>query len=221
MRVLALVTDAFGGYGGIAQYNRDFLTALSQSAFVREIVVLPRLGHADPSEGVAKVSQLAPVEGKVAYVLATLAAAARKDPFDLLFCGHIHAAPLAAFLGRTSRVPVWLQTHGIDAWERPAKALRVAIERSTLITTVSRYTRRRMLEWCDIHPARVRVLPNTVRPMFSPGPDNANVRAKLDLSDRKSSLQFRVSARRISIKDTPRSSGPCRQCCVHIRTWFT
>jgi hypothetical protein len=22
---LALVTDAFGGYGGIAQYNRDFL----------------------------------------------------------------------------------------------------------------------------------------------------------------------------------------------------
>ena len=27
LRVLALVTDAFGGYGGIAQYNRDFLSA--------------------------------------------------------------------------------------------------------------------------------------------------------------------------------------------------
>ena len=26
LRVLALVTDAFGGRGGIAQYNRDFLS---------------------------------------------------------------------------------------------------------------------------------------------------------------------------------------------------
>ena len=29
LRVLALVTDAFGGHGGIAQYNRDFLSALA------------------------------------------------------------------------------------------------------------------------------------------------------------------------------------------------
>jgi hypothetical protein len=27
--MLALVTDAFGGHGGIAQYNRDFLHALA------------------------------------------------------------------------------------------------------------------------------------------------------------------------------------------------
>ncbi len=35
MRILALVTDAFGGYGGIAQYNRDFLAALSSSRHVK------------------------------------------------------------------------------------------------------------------------------------------------------------------------------------------
>src|SRR5437016_4368211 len=29
LRILALVTDAFGGHGGIAQYNRDFLSALA------------------------------------------------------------------------------------------------------------------------------------------------------------------------------------------------
>ena len=32
MRVLALVSEAFGGYGGIAQYNRDLFTAMSAFA---------------------------------------------------------------------------------------------------------------------------------------------------------------------------------------------
>ena len=46
-KVLALVTDAFAGRGGIAQYNRDFLMALSASYEVR---VLPR--HApDANQG--------------------------------------------------------------------------------------------------------------------------------------------------------------------------
>ena len=39
--MLALVTDAFGGRGGIAQYNRDFLAALA-SAGRSKVVVLPR-----------------------------------------------------------------------------------------------------------------------------------------------------------------------------------
>ncbi len=186
MRVLALVTDAFGGYGGIAQYNRDFLTALSQSKHVSEIVVLPRVGHCSTFELAPKVNQLSPVKSKAAYSLAAFTTAVRKKaPLDLLFCGHIYTAPLAAFLGKSLKAPVWLQTHGIDAWERPAKALRLAVERSALITTVSRYTRRRMLEWSNIDPFRVRVLPNTVRPIFLPGEDNAEVRAKYHLSRKK------------------------------------
>ena len=42
MRVLALVTDAFGGFGGIAQYNRDLLCALSAPPGAAEIDILPR-----------------------------------------------------------------------------------------------------------------------------------------------------------------------------------
>jgi len=49
LRVLALVTDAFGGHGGIAQYNRDFLSALAECEGVGEVIVLPRAG-AVPSE---------------------------------------------------------------------------------------------------------------------------------------------------------------------------
>jgi hypothetical protein len=44
--ILALVTDAFGGRGGIAQYNRDFLAAFASAE--SEVVVLPR--HAPDAE---------------------------------------------------------------------------------------------------------------------------------------------------------------------------
>jgi phosphatidyl-myo-inositol dimannoside synthase len=170
VRVLALVTDAFGGYGGIAQFNRDFISGLAMSGHVSEVVILPRIGSADSSDIPRKVSQLAPINNKARYSIAACCAATRHGPFDLIFCGHINAAPLGWTLGRVLKVPVWLQTHGVDAWERPSWLTRAAAERSALITTVSRYTRRRMLQWARIDPGCVRILPNTVRPMFSPGP---------------------------------------------------
>ena len=50
MNLLALVTDAFGGQGGIAQYNRDLLTALSADRSAGRILVIPRHGSAAGSE---------------------------------------------------------------------------------------------------------------------------------------------------------------------------
>ena len=46
--MLAIVTDAFGGRGGIAQYNRDFLGALAEAGAVSSITVVPRLAPEPP-----------------------------------------------------------------------------------------------------------------------------------------------------------------------------
>lgn len=43
LRMLMLATDAHGGFGGIAQYNRDVLDALSTLDQVARVVVVPRL----------------------------------------------------------------------------------------------------------------------------------------------------------------------------------
>ena len=42
MRILFLAADAFGGVGGIAKYNRDFLRALCAAPEVSEVVAVPR-----------------------------------------------------------------------------------------------------------------------------------------------------------------------------------
>jgi hypothetical protein len=83
MRLLALVTDAFGGLGGIARYNQDLMLALTQSDRVSEIVVLPR-SAAPVSDVPAKVRQVAPSAGRVAWSARALALAAQQR-FDAVF----------------------------------------------------------------------------------------------------------------------------------------
>jgi phosphatidylinositol alpha-1,6-mannosyltransferase len=170
MRVLALVTDAFGGVGGIAQYNRDILNALARCAGDRRIVVLPRHGSAGRSGPPPGVRQLPPRRGKLAYALAASHAALTEGPFEAVFCGHLHMAPLGAAVARMLGVPLWLQLHGVEAWDGLACTQRWAARHAALITAVSRYTRRRFLRCADIDPSRVRVLPNTVDASFAPGP---------------------------------------------------
>jgi phosphatidylinositol alpha-1,6-mannosyltransferase len=88
----------------------------------------------------------------------------------LIFCGHLFMAPLAAVIAQVLRVPLWVQVHGIEAWRELSALHRRSVQTATIVTSVSRYTRRRLLEWVGIDPARVKVLPNSVDPQYHPGP---------------------------------------------------
>jgi phosphatidylinositol alpha-1,6-mannosyltransferase len=170
LRILALVTDAFGGHGGIAQYNRDFLSALARCDRVDDVIVLPRFRARSVGTLPAAVQQLCPVEGRLAYSLRALWTAIRRQPIDLVFCGHLFIAPLAAVIARVLNIPLWVQVHGIEAWRELSALQRRSVESATIITSVSRYTRRRLLQCVGTDPARVKVLPNTVGPQYRPGP---------------------------------------------------
>jgi phosphatidyl-myo-inositol dimannoside synthase len=170
LRVLALVTDAFGGHGGVAEYNRHFLSSLAACDTIGEVIVLPRVGAISPGALPSNVRQLLPVQGRVAYSLASLRAAKAHQPIDIVFCGHLFMAPLAATISNLLRAPLWVQVHGVDAWDELSSLYRRPVETAALITSVSRYTRRRLLEWVGIDPVRVKVLPNTVDPRYQPGP---------------------------------------------------
>ncbi len=169
LRILALVTDAFGASGGIAQYNRDLLGALAKSQAVGQIVVLPRVGIADESMP-NKVVQLPERSGKLAYTAAAALAMRNSGPFDVIFCGHVYTAPLAALMARRASIPLWLQLHGIEAWPRPGRFVCWGVQQAVLVTAVSRHTRRLFLAWAPVPPATVKVLPNTVDERFCPGP---------------------------------------------------
>lgn len=185
LRILALVTDAFGGYGGIARYNQDLLGALAASSEVSDIVVLPRHGGCSSNELPKKVSQTRPKAGRLAFASNALFQAISRGPFDIVFCGHIYMSPLAEVASKILKRPMWLQLHGIDAWDPLGPLVRGASESARLITVVSRYTRHRFLEWADVLPERVRVLPNTFAPAFAAGAKPYRLIDRLDLRGRK------------------------------------
>ena len=185
LRVFALVTDAYGAGGGIAQYNRDFFSALEACAHVDEIVVLARTGRLATTEAPSKVKPLAIRHGRVAFSLQAIQAIRQAEPFDLIFCGHLFMAPLAALLSKISGVPIWLQLHGIEAWKAPGRFQQWAALQSTLVTAVSRYTRRRFLSWSTTPPENVKVLPNTVEARFTPGAKSRNILDRYALNGKK------------------------------------
>jgi phosphatidylinositol alpha-1,6-mannosyltransferase len=178
--VLALVTDAWGGRGGIAQYNRDFLGAIAPTTALR---VLPR--HApDPVTGLpVGAMQAPPRAGRWRYAVAALLDALWHRP-DIVFCGHLYMAPLAAVIARLCKAKLIVQAHGIEAWPRPSRAVRWATERADLVLAVSRYTRAQVLSWAAIEPERVSVLPNTVSGCFTPG-DRREARRRFEIGDQR------------------------------------
>jgi phosphatidylinositol alpha-1,6-mannosyltransferase len=180
--ILALVGDAFGGRGGIAQYNQDFLTAVAESGVASAIKVLPRLAP-DPAIPPETITQLGSRRQRIVYSLEALGLAL-SERFDIVFCGHLFMASLAWKIARLKGSKLIIQTHGIEAWPKPSLFQQRALEAADLVLCVSRYTRNAVLKWASISPERVVVLPNTVRDVFVPG-DDGGIREELGVQGKR------------------------------------
>ena len=178
--VLALITDAFGGRGGIAQYNRDFLSALASAG--SKIVALPR--HAPDAEKPTDGIEQHPAKfARLPYSWSVVVEALRLKP-DIIFCGHVYMAPLGWIAAKITSAKLVVQTHGIEAWPRPFRLERWACEQAAMILSVSRHTRARVLDWAAIPPERVVVVPNTVDDCYTPG-DGTALRCEWQLEGKK------------------------------------
>ena len=187
MRVLALLTDAYGSTGGIAAVNRDLLAAVAGAPEVDRVVVLPRV-QPGPAEGVpdgVDVREDA-AGGKGRYLGALAGLLARDRRFGLVVCGHTHLLPFAAFAARVCAAPVVLVVHGIEAW-RPTthRAANRLAGRVAHAVAVSELTRGRFCAWSGLPEARVTVVPNAVDlGAFTPGPRPAALAARYGLGGR-------------------------------------
>jgi phosphatidylinositol alpha-1,6-mannosyltransferase len=178
-RILALVSDGYGSGGGISRYNQDLLEALADGEC--SIVILPRHGRTGGEALPTGIEQLPPVNSRLLYSIAALSLALRRRPFDLVFCGHAFIAPLAWCIARMLGARYWLQAHGTEIRLDRRGAVRRAIEAADMVTTVSRNTRRHLLAWTNLSPRHTRVLPDTVRDVFTPGPPSPALVERLKL----------------------------------------
>ena len=118
MHVQMLLTDGFGGFGGISRFNRDFLSALNVCPSVERVYALPRLIPEPIEETIpeAVVYERRAARGRASYALAVMRRALRGPRTDLVICGHINLLPLAWIAARLARARLVLVIHGYEAW---------------------------------------------------------------------------------------------------------
>jgi len=161
LRILLLTTDAYGGHGGIALYNRDIVEALAQMEQVSEVVVVPRtMPHATGviPEKVTLLTEAA--RGKIRFVVSAVGAA--RQHYDLVICGHINLLPLAVFLNLVIRAPLALMVYGIDVWRPRSAFVKKWVKRVDAVWSISDITRSRMNAWAELSANRYAILPNAV-----------------------------------------------------------
>jgi phosphatidylinositol alpha-1,6-mannosyltransferase len=177
------MTDAYGGYGGIAQYNRDLLSALSVAPGVRSIEVLPRLAP-DPLGPLPDgVIQHQPHLNKLHYAFAAFAKA-QANPPDIVINGHLYHGPLSRLIARQAGARMISQLHGTEVWHPLRKRHIAPLVQSDVVLTVSRDTLGRLRDQILCEPDNGVVLANTVQLEFKPG-DRDAARARFGLGNEK------------------------------------
>jgi glycosyltransferase involved in cell wall biosynthesis len=186
MRILLLTPDAFGGHGGIAQYNRDLLTALSAISDVEEIVAVPRFAPLHVGTLPPKLTHhVEGLGGKIRYTWAVFKVLRRR--FDLVICGHINLLSLAWLASVRARVPLVLLVYGIDVWQ-PHKSIltRMLLRRVDAVWSISEITRDKMIAWSKLSNERFHILPNAIDlDYYAMVPKDAALVARYGLSGRK------------------------------------
>lgn len=188
MRVLVLTTDAFGVRGGIAQYNRDFLTSLCSHPRCQEVVVIPR--YAPGPLGVLPRKLRFVTRGlnsKLKYAETVFLEVVGNATFDLVVCGHINLLPFTYFASRWHHAPLVLMIYGIDAWQPHRSLLINALaKKAGSVVSISKITLDKFLAWSASRESSHHVIPNAIDlDRFKPGQKSQALVEKYRLSGKR------------------------------------
>jgi glycosyltransferase involved in cell wall biosynthesis len=179
MKVLALLTDAYGGYGGIAKFNRDLLNSLALIPEIEEITAIPFFKPFTLEQTPPKINFLTQgLNNRMRYFW-TAWKALRNNKYEILICGHINLLPLAWLLGRQFQKKVLLM-HGLEAWQAPQGFLKMrALRTFEHFVAVSEVTQKRFISWSHTQNHHWFILPNCIDlNEYQPAPINIDLATK-------------------------------------------
>jgi asparagine synthase (glutamine-hydrolysing) len=188
--ILMLVSDAFGGFGGIAKFNRDFINALCACPTIERVTVVPRIASQETGALPAKLTYVtSALAGKTHFVRSALQQAQqlRRDSRNpVVICGHINLLPAAVAVCKLCGGQLYLIVHGIEAWKAlHNRTVNACLRFVDHFIAVSSVTRRRFLRWSGLRQDGGMILPNSVDlAFFTPGDKPADLLDRYALNNR-------------------------------------
>ncbi len=186
LRIVMLATDAFGGFGGIAKFNRDFLTALGGLDDVGHLRVLPRTISTPPALPPGIVFERSAAANALSFAWRVFVCLLRHDRINLVICGHRNLLPLAFALARLRGAYLALVGHGVEAWGPSRnRVVNWLSGRIDAFVSVSQVTAVRYGGWSG-YEGDVFIMPNCVDlARFRPGPKDAVLMRRYGLGEGK------------------------------------
>ena len=166
MKSLILCTDAYGGRGGIALYNRNFIRAVSEHPGMEEVVVVPRKIYYKLEKIPENVVHFrAASKNKLIYILSAIFLCFRKRSIDIIFCTHLHLLPVAMLCKLRFGCRVHLLVFGRDAWQKSnSKLANYFVKRLTSFISMRHFTARSLIKWAKLKDVDYFYLPNCIDP---------------------------------------------------------
>jgi len=164
LRAIALISDAYGGRGGIALYNRNFVKALASFPGMGQILAVPRSITYELEEMPTNVTYLSKAaRGKLWYLFCCLKLALFAKPADLIICGHLHLLPFAWVLKLRHRCPIVTLAYGVESWTPTSHAIVNRLcSRLEWVISIRNLTAHRLQGWANASSASYFYLPNCV-----------------------------------------------------------
>lgn len=159
----ALVTEAFHGRGGIAQYNRDFFSALNQNHKIITYIFPRRSSRATYSA--RNLYQLPSKLNKYIYVIKSIIYALKLQP-NVVYCGHLHMIFLCYIISTITRSKLICQLHGIELPKKLGRVSKFCINKSDIILSVSEHTRKQAQSLLGVTNVNFELIHNTVSDKF-------------------------------------------------------
>lgn len=163
MQIWVLLTDGFGGHGGIALYNRQLLGALCGHPTVQKVIAFPRITP-DFTEALPASLDYRTGSGGPAihYILTLIKAARTEERPELLICSHLNLWPIANVMASILRIPTVLVLYGVEAWSKPGFLRAANLGRASRILSISQITKDRFLTWAPVESSKVELHPNGI-----------------------------------------------------------
>lgn len=184
-RALVLVTDAYGGRGGIALYNRNLIRGVCEYPGMTQVVALPRKIYYALERLPANLDYRSNAAGeKFGYLLACLRLALTPGRFNFILCTHLYLLPVAWLLGIRYRCPVIPVIYGRDAWTpTPNRFTNYRCSRLQEFISIRHLTARRLIDWARIPHKNYHYLPNCIdRLQYGVAAPNADLVSKYGLA---------------------------------------
>ena len=164
LRALVLVTDAYGGRGGVALYVRNLIQAVCEYPGMDRVVAVPRKIYYEMEKRPANLDyKVMAAGGKLRYLVTCSRLAVTENHFDFIVCAHLYLLPVAWALGLRYRCPVIPVIYGRDAWKAtPYKLANYLCGRLDTFISIRHLTARRLIEWAKIPHKNYHYLPNCI-----------------------------------------------------------